>query len=292
STPAGGRSTRCCSTPTGSEEADVSPRRWNWLVLPMLLAFGITFVPALATFSLLSFHPSAGLGAVRPEWTLDNYGRILTDSLYLGALGRTLLLGALTVIGTLILGFPLAYLIARTPTPFSLGLFTLLYVSSLTSIVIRGLGWIMLVGSGLVDAPVPFMGNVFGASIAMVHYMLPFMVLTLIPVVQTINPALEEAAAGLGASFATTVRLVVIPIAAPGIVAGSLLVFAMTIGAFVIPRMIGGTTMHVMSLLIDQQMLTTFNYAIGATLAFILLVLVMGVVATAGLVLQRGSYAR
>ena len=60
-----------------------------------------------------------------------------------------------------------------------------------------------------------------------------------------------------------------------GFVAGSLLVFAMTIGAFVIPRMIGGTTMHVMSLLIDQQMLTTFNYAIGATLAFILLVLVM-----------------
>ncbi len=281
----------------------MSPRRWNWLVLPMLLAFGITFVPALATFSLLSFHPSAGLGAVRPEWTLDNYGRILTDSLYLGALGRTLLLGALTVLGTLILGFPLAYLIARTPTPFSLGLFTLLYVSSLTSIVIRGLGWItllgnngplnrLLVGSGLVDAPVPFMGNVFGASIAMVHYMLPFMVLTLIPVVQTINPALEEAAAVLGASFATTVRLVVIPLAAPGIVAGSLLVFAMTIGAFVIPRMIGGTTMHVMSLLIDQQMLTTFNYAIGATLAFILLVLVMGVVATAGLVLQRGSYAR
>jgi putative spermidine/putrescine transport system permease protein len=281
----------------------VSPRRWNWLVLPMLLAFGVTFVPALAAFSLLSFHPSAGLGAVRPEWTLDNYGRILTDSLYLGALGRTLLLGALTVLGTLILGFPLAYLISRTPTPFSLGLFTLLYVSSLTSIVIRGLGWItllgnngplnrLLVGSGLVDAPVPFMGNVFGASIAMVHYMLPFMVLTLIPVVQTINPALEEAAAGLGASFVTTVRLVVIPLAAPGIVAGSLLVFAMTIGAFVIPRMIGGTTMHVMSLLIDQQMLTTFNYAIGATLAFILLVLVMGVVATAGLVLQRGSYAR
>lgn len=281
----------------------MSPRRWNWLVLPMLLAYLASFVPALVTFSLMSFHPSAGIAAVGPEWTLQNYVRVLTDSLYLNALGRTLQLGGLTVLGTLVVGFPLAYLIARYPTPFSLGLFTLLYVSSLTSIVIRGLGWITLLGnngpinrallsSGMIAEPVAFMGNVYGASIAMVHYMLPFMVLTLIPVVQSIEPALEEAAAGLGASFWRIARSVVIPLALPGIVAGSLLVFAMTIGAFVIPRMIGGTTMHLMSLLIDQQMLTVFNYALGATLAFILLVLVMGVVASAGLVLQRGTAHR
>jgi putative spermidine/putrescine transport system permease protein len=281
----------------------VSRRRWNWLALPMLAAFGATFVPALLTFVLLSFHPSAGVAAVRPEWTLANYTRVLSDSLYLTALGRTVLLGVLTVLGTLVVGFPLAYLIVRFPSRFALALFTLLYVSSLTSIVIRGLGWItllgtngpinrLLAGSGLVESPIPFMGNVYGTSVAMVHYMLPFMVLTLIPVVQTIDPALEEAAAGLGASFGETARSVIIPLALPGIVAGSLLVFAMTIGAFVIPRMIGGTTMHLMSLLIDQQMLTTFNYAIGATLAFILLVLVMGVVAAANLVLQRGSYQR
>ena len=147
-------------------------------------------------------------------------------------------------------------------------------------------------GGFLVDSPVPFMGNVYGTSIAMVHYTLPFMVLTLIPVVQTIDPLLEEAAAGLGASFTTTARRVVLPLALPGIVAGSLLVFAMTIGAFVIPRMIGGTTMHLMSLLIDQQMLTVFNYAIGATLASILLLLVIGIVTVANLVLQRGSYPR
>jgi putative spermidine/putrescine transport system permease protein len=281
----------------------VARRRWNWLVLPPLLAFGATFIPALLTFGLLSLHPSAGTGAVLPEWTLGNYARVLTDSLYLTALGRTVLLGVLTVLGTLVLGLPLAYLIVRDPTRLALGVFTLLYVSALTSIVIRGLGWItllgtngplnrLLLGSGLVDSPVPFMGNVYGTSIAMVHYTLPFMVLTLIPVLQTIDPLLEEAAAGLGASFATTARRVVLPLALPGIVAGSLLVFAMTIGAFVIPRMVGGTTMHLMSLLIDQQMLTVFNYAIGATLASILLLLVIGIVTVANVVVQRGSYRR
>jgi putative spermidine/putrescine transport system permease protein len=281
----------------------VARRRWNWLVLPPLLAFGATFIPALLTFGLLSLHPSAGTGAVLPEWTLGNYARVLTDSLYLTALGRTVLLGVLTVLGTLVLGLPLAYLIVRDPTRLALGVFTLLYVSALTSIVIRGLGWItllgtngplnrLLLGSGLVDSPVPFMGNVYGTSIAMVHYTLPFMVLTLIPVLQTIDPLLEEAAAGLGAPFTTTVRRVVLPLALPGIVAGSLLVFAMTIGAFVIPRMVGGTTMHLMSLLIDQQMLTVFNYAIGATLASILLLLVIGIVTVANVVVQRGSYPR
>jgi putative spermidine/putrescine transport system permease protein len=281
----------------------VARRRWNWLVLPPLLAFGATFIPALLAFGLLSLHPSAGTGAVLPEWTLGNYARVLTDSLYLTALGRTVLLGVLTVLGALVLGLPLAYLIVRDPTRLALGVFTLLYVSALTSIVIRGLGWItllgtngplnrLLLGSGLVDSPVPFMGNVYGTSIAMVHYTLPFMVLTLIPVLQTIDPLLEEAAAGLGASFTTTVRRVVLPLALPGIVAGSLLVFAMTIGAFVIPRMVGGTTMHLMSLLIDQQMLTVFNYAIGATLASILLLLVIGIVTVANVVVQRGSYPR
>ncbi len=281
----------------------MSRRRWNWLVLPMLLAFLASYLPALLTFVVMSFHPSAGIAAVKPEWTLANYARVLTDPLYLTGLRQTLLLGALTVLGSLIIGTPLAYLVVRFPTRFSLGLFTLLYVSSLTSIVIRGLGWITLLGSngpinrvllstGLIQDPIPFMGNVYGASIAMVQYMLPFMVLTLIPVVQTIDPALEEAASGLGASFARTARTIILPLAAPGLVAGSLLVFAMTIGAFVIPRMIGGATLIEMSLLIDQQVLTTFNYAIGATLAFILLVLVIGVVAAANVALQRGHYQR
>ena len=94
-------------------------RRWNWLVLPPLLAFGATFIPALLTFGVLSLHPSAGTGAVLPEWTLGNYARVLTDSLYLTALGRTVLLGVLTVLGTLVLGLPLAYLIVRDPTRVS-----------------------------------------------------------------------------------------------------------------------------------------------------------------------------
>src|SRR3990170_864975 len=270
-------------------------RRWNWLILPMLVAFGLIYLPAILSFVLISFHESTGLGRVGDAWTLDNYGRILTDPVYLTGLGRSVALGLITVLGALILGFPLAYYISRHSSKFALAVFTLLYVSSLTSIVIRGLGWITLLGTrgpineilltlGITQEPVIFYGNLVGLSIAMIHYTLPFMVLPLLPVMQAVPPGLEEASAGLGAGFLTTIRRVVMPLAMPGVVAGSPLVFAMTISAFVIPRLVGGLTLRLTALLIDQEMRTTFNYAIGSTLASVLLLLVAGVVVMASAV--------
>lgn len=271
---------------------------WNWLVLPMVLAFGAIFLPALISFILISFHPNTGIAEVGPQWTLENYRHVLSDQVYVRGLWQSIQLGIITVAGTLVLGAPLAYFISRFPSRFAIAVFTLLYVSSLTSIVIRALGWIallgtngpinqVLIGVGLVDASVELQGNMLGLSIAMIHYMLPFMVLTLLPVMQSLPVNLEEAAAGLGAGFVRTVRSIVIPITMPGFVAGSLLVFAMTISAFVIPRMIGGSTMLLTSLLIDQQILTTFNYAIGSALASVLLTLVIGVIILANLVTNR-----
>lgn len=267
----------------------MSRRRWNWLILPMLIAFGTIFVPAILAFVLISFHHSTGIGTVGADWTLDNYGKVLSDPVYLTGLGRSVALGLITVLGALVLGFPLAYYISRFPSRFALAVFTLLYVTSLTSIVIRGLGWITLLSNngpinqalialGVTAEPIAFQGNLLGLSIAMIHYTLPYMVLTLLPVLQTIPTGLEEASEGLGAGFLATVRAVVMPLAMPGVLAGSLLVFAMTISAFVIPRLIGGTTLRLTSLLIDQQMRITFNYALGSTLASILLLFVVGVV--------------
>ena len=278
----------------------MSPRRYRWLVTPMLLAFAGVFLPALVSFVLISLHPATEPGAVGADWTLDNYRQVLTDEVYLTGLGRSVLLGVLTVAGTLLLGVPLSYYIARYPSRFAVAVFTLLYVSSLTSVVIRGLGWITLLGSegplnrtlravGLVDEPLHLQGNLIGLTLSMVHYLLPYMVLTLLPVMQAVPRSLEEASAGLGAGFARTARSVVLPLARPGIVAGSLLVFALSISSFVIPRMVGGTTIRLTAIQIDEQMLTTFNYAIGSALASILLVLVVGVVALSNLTARRAG---
>jgi len=278
-------------------------RRWNWLILPMMIGFLTIYVPAIVSFVLISFHPPAGPAAVGPEWTLDNYARVLTDAVYQTGLVRTITLGVTTVVGALVIGFPLAYYISRYSSRFALAVFTLLYVSSLTSIVIRGLGWITLLGTrgpineallavGAIQEPIIFYGNLVGLSIAMIHYTLPFMVLTLLPVMQAVPPGLEEASAGLGAGFLTTIRRVVMPLAMPGVVAGSLLVFAMTISAFVIPRLVGGLTLRLTALLIDQEMRTTFNYAIGSTLASVLLLLVLGVVVLSGVVGANRRYSR
>ncbi len=278
-------------------------RRWNWLVIPMLVAFATIYVPAIVSFVLISFHPSTGPGSVGPEWTLGNYAKVLGDAVYQTGLWRSVALGAITVAGSLILGFPLAYYISRYSSRFAIAVFTLLYVSSLTSIVIRGLGWITLLGTtgpingilqmlGLIQEPVIFYGNLLGLSIAMIHYTLPFMVLTLLPVMHAIPTGLEEASSGMGAGFVTTVRRVVVPLAMPGVLAGSLLVFAMTISAFVIPRLVGGLTLRLTALLIDQEMRTTYNYAIGSTLASVLLLLVAVVVVMASVVGGRSRVAR
>jgi putative spermidine/putrescine transport system permease protein len=276
----------------------MSGSRWNWLILPMLFGFLTVYVPAIVSFVLISFHPSTGPASVGQEWTLANYAKVLTDAVYQTGLIRTVTLGAATVAGSLVIGFPLAYYISRYPSRLALAVFTLLYVSSLTSIVIRGLGWITLLGTrgpinsgllglGLIDEPIVFYGNLVGLSIAMIHYTLPFMVLTLLPVMQAVPTSLEEASAGLGAGFLTTIRRVVMPLAMPGVIAGSLLVFAMTISAFVIPRLVGGLTLRLTALLIDQEMRNTFNYAIGSTLASVLLLLVAGVVVLSSAVGRR-----
>lgn len=279
----------------------MNENRWRWLVTPALALFLGAFLPALITFSVMSFHPAAGPGRLGDAWTLENYRKILTSALYQRALLRTAAMAGMTVVWTLIVGLPLAYLVVRYPTRLVHSFYSMLYVSSLTSIVIRGLGWITMLGTngpinrlllsiGLVNNPIEFTGTLLGATIGMVHYQLPFMVLTLIPVVQMIDPVLEEAAAGMGSPQFTTLRRIVIPLAVPGIIAGSLMVFASSMGAFVIPRMLGGPLLNILSILIDQQVLTTFNYALGAGLAFLVLILVIVLVTLTNLVLRGRAY--
>jgi putative spermidine/putrescine transport system permease protein len=263
------------------------PRRhadpWLWVLLPTLALFGLIFAAPLADLILLSFHHMAGPAQVDAAFTLANYRAFVTDSFYLEMLLRTCGLGMLVTLGCLVVGYPVAYYLARTPSRWR-GFALFLVISPLlVSAIVRNIGWFPLLSQsgavnwlllklGLIAAPLSLINNFTGVVIGLIHALLPFMILTLTTVIQRIEGDLEEAAANLGAGPLQTFWRVLLPLSLPGVVSGSLLVFAMAISAYTTPAILGGNRVLVMATYIAQQFHTVLNYPAGGTAAALLLV--------------------
>jgi len=143
-------------------------------------------------------------------------------------------------------------------------------------------GWIMILGQNgllnsvllslhLLDQPRQFLFGVGTVLLVLGHTYLPFQILSVMSVVAQIDPMLEEASASLRGNRWVTFRRVIIPLARPGIVAGSTIVFILTISAFIIPQLIGGTSVQMYAVLVFQQMMTVLNWPFGASLSLVLL---------------------
>jgi putative spermidine/putrescine transport system permease protein len=259
-----------------------------WLLLaPILAVLAAFFVSPVAILARFSFYIARPGGQMIPAWVLQNYTRFLTDSFYLGVLWNTISLGLWVTVVCLILGYPLAYSLARTPSRRrrSLGV-TILLIPLMTSVVVRSYGWlILLANSGpinqllhavrLVDQPLQLLFKPQGVVVALAEVFLPFMVLSIMPVLQGIDPHLEEASQSLGAGPVQTFRQVVLPLSLPGVAAGALLVFVLTISAFATPRLVGGATTHVLSIFIYDQALGVFNWPFGSAVSMLLLLVVL-----------------
>jgi putative spermidine/putrescine transport system permease protein len=256
---------------------------WLWILLPTLAVFGLIFAAPLADLILLSFHQMAGPAQVGAAFTLANYRAFVTDPFYLEMLLRTCGLGFLVTLGCLATGYPVAYYLARTPSRWR-GFALFLVISPLlVSAIVRNIGWFPLLSQsgavnwvllkfGLIASPLSLINNFTGVVIGLVHALLPFMILTLTTVIQRIEGDLEEAAANLGAGPLQTFWRVLLPLSLPGVVSGSLLVFAMAISAYTTPAILGGNRVLVMATYIAQQFRTVLNYPAGGTAAALLLV--------------------
>jgi putative spermidine/putrescine transport system permease protein len=260
--------------------------RWSLFLVPALLIFGVFYVIPMLTFVLSSFRPDLGLGRVGDVYTLRNFGHFLTDRFYLLVLWNTGKLSFYIVVASLLMGFPMAYFLARSSQNVTKVLIPILLLSSFITLVIRALGWVILLGNnGLVNktllllgvpgAPVELLNHARGVVLGMVHYVLPLMTLTLMSVVQTIPPSLERAAENLGASRLHVYTRVILPLSLPGILAASLLIFSFSMGSFAMPLLLGGGKVYVLPILIYQEVMTKTRYAMGATMALILVVLVL-----------------
>ena len=253
------------------------------LLFPFTALLAVFFtIPLLIMAAVSLSRQSFG----RFEWafTLKNYARFVTDAFYWGVLWDTLWLGFVVTLVALVLGYPVSYHLARTRTAWKPILLVFILSPLLVGIVIRCYGWmILLADRGLINEtlvqrcwlarPLPLMYNKFGVTVALVHVFLPFMVLSLTGVLKRIEPQLIEASQTLGASPRRAFFEITLPLSLPGILAGSLLVFSLAISSFVVPILVGGFKVHVLPMVVYEQVLSVFDWPFGAANAFVLLVI-------------------
>jgi putative spermidine/putrescine transport system permease protein len=270
-------------------------RLWQ-LILPAAFFLVVYFAVPLLMLFWWSFR-APGVSGV----TLVNFQKLLGDTFFLETLWLSVRLSLEVTAITLILGFPLAYLYTRLgPVPRLAILFVAL-LPLLTSAVVRSFAWIVilgkqglinaaLLGAGVLDAPAKLLFTHEGVRIAMAQVQLPFMLLPLINAMEQLDPALERAAMSLGASQARAFLRVTVPLSAPGIVAGAILTFALTISAFITPAMVGGGSYTVMPTLIYQSAIITLDWSTASTTAFILLAVALAVVWAGMAIAHRYRY--
>lgn len=260
------------------------PRLW-WLAVPAALTFIVFFVIPVASLFGLSFNKSvAGVIDLSSQITFDNFVRIFTRATYYEAILRSIWVSAIVSAVSLLFGYPLAYVIAKTTNPGRNTLLMILVLSAMQlDMVIRMFGLMVLLGdnglingfllyAGVISKPLPLMYNTFGVIVGLVQITLPFMVLSLIGIIKAIHPSLEEAARSLGASRAQAFFSIVLPLSMPGVLAGTLLVFALSISSYVVPALMGGWKVMVLPIHIYQQIAEVGRWQFGAAIAVVLFV--------------------
>jgi putative spermidine/putrescine transport system permease protein len=254
-----------------------------WLVAPAAIFFLIFFVIPVVLLLAIGFNPmSPGVVTFQPEFSLETFHKFFSRPLYYNALIRSVLLAVVSAVAALILGYPLAYLVAKEQRPGRANFYMILIMASMQlDLIIRMYGLMVLMGDaglinqalqgwGIISQPLPLMYNTFGVVVGLVQLSLPFMILSLIGIIQGIDPAVEEAARSLGASRWRTFFTITFPLSMPGVLSGSLLVFAIAIGSYAVPVLMGGWKVIVTPLHIYQQISEGANWQFGAAIAMLL----------------------
>ncbi|APG88369.1 spermidine/putrescine transport system permease PotB (plasmid) [Sinorhizobium americanum CCGM7] len=257
-----------------------------------LTDFDLT-LPALGLLVLFFVVPVAILLArsvSEPVPGLGNYAELLGSSTYLRIFANTFIVSGLVTIVSLLIGFPVAWALAIMPSRLASVVFAVLLLSMWTNLLARTYAWMvllqrtgvinkMLIALGLIDKPLPLVNNLTGVTIGMTYIMLPFIILPLYGVIRKIDPAILQAAALCGANRWQALVRVLLPLAMPGMAAGALMVFVMSLGYFVTPALLGGTANMMLAELIAQFVQSLVNWGMGGAAALVLLVVTLALYA-------------
>ena len=245
------------------------------LILPGFLLVAVLFAWPVAQLVGTSFSDKQG--------ALVHYERLFSEPIYITVISRTLLISAATAVLCAVLGYPLAYQLTRSgPIGKALILLCIL-IPFWTNLLVRTYGWIILLNpqgiingllrqAGVVEHSVPLVYNTAGVLIGMTQIMLPYMVLPLAAVMSRIDPSIMNAGRSLGATPLKAFFKVYLPLTVPGLLAGSLLVFMISLGFFVIPALLGGPRNLLLAQLIEFNINHTLNWPFAAALSTVLLV--------------------
>ncbi|MES2992515.1 MAG: ABC transporter permease [Pseudomonadota bacterium] len=276
--------------------------RWTpyLLSLPSLALFSLMVLLPLVLTALLSFQVyDAERGAIG-GFTLAAYAHVLGDSYYYEIFFRTGWIAALTTLICVLVGAPEAYILSRMASPWRSIFLLVILAPLLVSVVVRAFGWSLLLGpNGIVNQVFEWLGigrvrmlyTPTAVVVALVHVMLPFMVIPVWTSLQKLDPMVENAALSLNASQFTVMRRIVLPQITPGVLSGSLIVFGLSASALAIPGLLGGRRLKMVATVIYDEYLHELNWPLGAAVALALLLINLAVMLSYNAVLE-GAYKK
>ena len=249
---------------------------------------GMSLIATLAFFLAVYLYPISRLlvwSFFSPGFTLEHYAKLFGEPAYLKAFRNTVEISFWVTVFSLVLGYPLAYLMTTVTPRIRAVLIVLVLVPFWTSVLVRTFAWMVilgkrglinqiLVGWGVVDRPVALIYNMVGVQIGMVHVLLPFMVFPLLGVMGRIDTALVAAARSLGASPRQAFLRIFLPLSLPGVSAGSVLVFLLAVGFYITPALLGGEGQVTFATLIELVVRDLLDWNFGASLGVFLLTVV------------------
>lgn len=261
-----------------------------WLLLSPAIAWLVTFfVAPLLIVVVYSFLERSRFGGVEWVFTLENFQRVF-DPLYFSTFLRSVYIALATTLICLLLGFPLAYFIATRPPRWRNALLIGLVIPFWTNFLIRTYAWLALLRTntglinvtlmnlGWIEEPLPLFGNDFAIILGLVYGWLPDMVLPVYAALERMDTSLIEAAGDLYATGRSVFARVIWPLALPGVIAGSMLVFIPSLGAFVTPAILGGGKSLMIGNIINNQFLAARDWPFGSAMSTLMMALMLAAV--------------
>jgi putative spermidine/putrescine transport system permease protein len=255
------------------------------LVVPPLAITLLLFVVPLVYLFWVSLHAPSQSELYGPALTVRNYTSVLGDSFYLGIIRRTLGVAAVILAIGLFIGYPVAYFIALLPPRRRMLVLLMLLFPLMVSNVVRAYGWVAILGRrgvvntglrglGIVDYPLDLLYTTEAVVVGLMTILLPYMVISIANTLAALDRRYEEAAQSLGAGPVRTFLHVTLPLSTPGVASGTLIVFLLTLSAYVTITLLGGPRSKLLVSLVYDSV-TTFEWPRAAALAFILLALAL-----------------
>ncbi|WP_084788704.1 ABC transporter permease [Bradyrhizobium sp. Cp5.3] len=273
--------------PTGRS---VAPRRHGTLMAVLLGVPALAVIIALVAIPLMQMFGASlrhqEFGVLQTGLTLDNYQSLFSSSQYAELFGKTILAAALVTALCAVFGFPVALHISSAQPRRRALLYFLVTAPLLINTVVRSYGWLLMLGNrglinslllatGMINEPLPLSGNLLGMVIGATQVFLPFMILSLTTSLDGLDPRLLESANILGAGRVQTFLDITLPLTIPGLIAGSVLVFSLMLGAIVTPLMLGGSAIRYLSVTIYTDALVLFDLPRATASSVVLLLAVV-----------------